>query len=66
MNDFYVEKWLAFTLIDGHWDIQLWADSAKPVSAKVYRLRIKVPPELIGEVAAEVRESSASTCGDPG
>jgi hypothetical protein len=30
------------------------ADSAKPVSGKVYRLRIKVPAELPGEVAAEV------------
>jgi hypothetical protein len=40
------------TLIDGRWDIQLWADNAKPISAKVYRLRIKVPAELIGEVAA--------------
>ena len=54
MSDFYVEKWLTFTPIGGRWDIQLWADSAKPVSAKVYRLRIKVPAELIGEVAAEV------------
>jgi hypothetical protein len=45
------------TLIDDKWDIQLWADSAKPVSAKVYRLRIKVPDELIGDVEAEVSES---------
>ena len=30
------------------------ADSAKPVSAKVYRLRVRVPEELVGEVAAEV------------
>jgi len=54
MEPIIIERWLTFTLIDGHWDIQLWADSAKPVSAKVYRLRIKVPAELIGEVAAEV------------
>ena len=51
MSETYIEK---FTLIDGKRDIQLWGDSAKPVSAKVYRLRIKVPPELLGEVAAEV------------
>ena len=43
MNEIYIEKWLTFTLIDGRWDIQLWAGSAKPVSAKVYRLHIKVP-----------------------
>jgi len=24
--------WLTFTLIDGKWDIQLWADNAKLVS----------------------------------
>jgi hypothetical protein len=49
-----MKKWLAFTLVDGKWDIQLWANSAKPVSGKVYRLRVKVPAELIGEMAAEV------------
>ena len=52
MSDFYFEKWLIFTLIAGRWDIQLWVDSAKPVSGKVYRLRIKVPAELIGEAEA--------------
>jgi hypothetical protein len=36
MSEIYIEKWLTFTLIDGRWDIQLWADSAK-----VYRLRAK-------------------------
>ena len=56
MSEIYVEKWLTFTLIGGRWDIQLWADSAKPVSGKVYRLRIKVPAELIGEVAATVSD----------
>ena len=54
MPDIYIEKWLTFTLVDGKWDIQLWTDAAKPVNAKVYRLRIKVLAELIGEVAAEV------------
>jgi hypothetical protein len=47
MSEIYIEKWLTFTLVDGEWDIQLWADSAK-----VYRLRIKVPAELIGEAEA--------------
>jgi len=47
-----------FTLIDGNWDIQLWVDSAKPVNAKVYRLRIKVPAELVGEAAAEAMVGS--------
>ena len=49
MSEIIVEKLLTFTLVDSRWDIQLWADSAKPVSAKVCRLRIKVPAELIGE-----------------
>ena len=49
MEEIITEKWLTFTLIDGEWDIQLWADSTK-----VYKLRIKVPAELLGEVAAEV------------
>ena len=53
MDEIIIEKWLTFTLIDGKWDIQLWTDSAKPVSAKVYRLRVKVPAELVGEVVAE-------------
>ena len=57
----YIEKWLTYTLIDGNWDIQLWVDSAKPISAKVYRLRIKVPVELIGEVAATVSEAIPDT-----
>ena len=57
MNDFYVEKWLTFTLIDGRWDIQLWANGAKPVSGKLYRLRVPVPAELIGEVVATVDET---------
>jgi len=48
MNDFYFEKWLTFTLIDGQWDIQLWASGATPVSGKLYRLRVPVPAELIG------------------
>ena len=55
-TDIYVEKWLTFTLIDGKWDIQLWTDSAKPVGTKVYKLHIKVPPELLGEVDATVTE----------
>jgi hypothetical protein len=25
MAEIYVEKWLTFTLIDGRWNIQLWA-----------------------------------------
>ena len=57
MNEIIIERWLTFTLIDGRWDIQLWADSAKPVSAKVYRLRINVPAELMGEAEATVSES---------
>jgi hypothetical protein len=54
MSETYIEK---FTLIDGKRDIQLWGDSAKPVSAKVYRLRIKVPAELVGEAEAKLSES---------
>jgi hypothetical protein len=54
MNEIIIEKWLTFTLIDGRWNIQLWADSAKPVNAKVYRLKVKVPPELVGKVEATV------------
>jgi hypothetical protein len=48
----YVERWLTFTLADGRWDIQLWPDSAKPVSGKTYRLTVRVPDELIGEAEA--------------
>jgi hypothetical protein len=44
MTEIIIKKWLTFTLIDGRWDIQLWADSGKPVSGKVYRLCVKVPP----------------------
>ena len=33
-------------------DIQLWADSAK-----VYRLRIKVPAELVGEAETTASET---------
>lgn len=33
MDGIVIEKWLTFTLIDGKWDIQFWADAAKPVSA---------------------------------
>ena len=54
MEPIIIERWLTFTLIDGKWDIQLWADNAKPVNAKVYRFKVAVPAELIGEVAAEV------------
>ncbi len=57
MDQIYVEKWLTFTLIDGKWDIQLWADSAKPVNAKMYRLHIKVPTELVGKAQVTVSES---------
>ena len=55
--DAYAEHWVTFRLVDGRWQIAMWQDAAKPVSAKVYRLRIKVPAELLGEVAAEVSES---------
>jgi hypothetical protein len=33
MDEIIIDRWLTFTLIDGKWDIQLGADSAKPVSA---------------------------------
>ena len=49
-----IKKWLTLTLVDGRWDIQLWADSAKPVNAKVYRLKVKGPDELVGEAQATV------------
>ena len=61
MDEIYIEKWLTFTLIDGRWDIQLWADSAKPVSGKVYRLCIKVPAEVVGEMAAETTQAQDET-----
>ena len=38
IDEIYIEKWLTFTLVDGKWDIHLWAESAKPVSGKVYKL----------------------------
>ena len=57
MIEIYVEKWLTFTLTDSLWDIQLWANSAKPVNAKLYRLKVRVPDELSGEVAAMVDEA---------
>jgi len=52
LDEIIIEKWLTFTLIDARWNIQVWADSAKPVSGKVYRLRIKVRGERNSEVAA--------------
>ena len=57
MDETIIEKWLTFTLVDGEWDIQLRADSARPVSAKVYRLRIKLPAELIGEAEATASDT---------
>jgi hypothetical protein len=45
-----VEKWLTFTLIDGRWDVQLWGKGYQPVDAKVYLVKIPVPPELVGPV----------------
>jgi hypothetical protein len=34
----------------------MWQDSAKPVSAKVYRLKVRVPDELVSEAQATVSE----------
>jgi hypothetical protein len=56
-----VIKLATFTLVDGQWDIQLWVNSAKPVNAKVYRLKVRVPDELTGEVAATVAVSPGKT-----
>jgi hypothetical protein len=56
VSEIYVEKWLTFTLTDGQWDIQLWANGAKPVTGKVYRLRVPVPAELIGQTIEGVIE----------
>ena len=57
MTEIYAEHWITFHLVDGRWQIAMWTDSAKPVSAKVYRLRIKVPAELVGEAEAKLSES---------
>jgi hypothetical protein len=57
VTEIYVEKWLTFTLTDGQWDIQLWGNAATPVSGKLYRLKVRVPAELIGEVVATVDEA---------
>ena len=56
MTEIYVERWLTFHLADGEWSIALWVDSARPISAKVYRLTLRVPTELIGEAQATVGE----------
>ena len=47
------EKWL----VDGRWDIQLWADNAKPINDKVCRLWVKVPTELVGEAEDTVSDT---------
>ena len=40
-------------MLTRHWEkFRLCVGSAKPVNAKVYRLRVKVPAELIGEIEA--------------
>ena len=49
----YAEHWITFHLdADGRWQIAIWTDAAMPISAKVYRLRVKVPAELVGEAEA--------------
>lgn len=58
MDPIIIERWLTFTLShDGRWDIQLWSDAAKPVNAKLYRLKVAVPAELIGDAQAAVSMS---------
>jgi hypothetical protein len=45
-----VTKHITFTLEpSGEWNIQLWPPGCQPVAGKVYRLRIVVPAELVGQ-----------------
>jgi hypothetical protein len=52
----YVEKIVTFTIgPDGRFDVQLWPSGYLPLTGKVYRIRVPVPQELIGEtVEAEI------------
>jgi hypothetical protein len=46
----YVEKFVTFVLTYGQWDIQFWGNNMQAVSGKVFKIRIPVPPELVGPV----------------
>ena len=43
-----IERFITFTINDGEWDIQSWPAGHRPLTGKVYKLRIPVPAELIG------------------
>jgi hypothetical protein len=58
MTKIYAEHWVTFHLdSSGRWQIAMWQDAARPVAAKLYRLRIKVPAELVGETQATVDDT---------
>jgi hypothetical protein len=44
-----IERFITFTINDGEWDIQSWPAGHRPLTGKVYKLRIVVPAELIGQ-----------------
>lgn len=44
----FVERLATFTVKDGEFDIQLWADGYRPLTGKVYRIKVPVPAELLG------------------
>jgi hypothetical protein len=44
-----IERFVTFTINDGEWDIQSWPAGYRPLTGKVYRLRIPVPAALIGQ-----------------
>jgi hypothetical protein len=48
----HVEKLITFVVIDGRFEIQLWP-SHTPIVGKLYRLKVAVPDELLGEATAE-------------
>jgi hypothetical protein len=55
----YVEKWATFTLKDGIWDVQLWANAHRPLVGKVFKVKIPVPAELIDvEIVASLEPES--------
>lgn len=52
----YVERLATFTVKDGEFDIQLWAEGYRPLTGKVYRIKVPVPAELVGEtVEVEIK-----------
>jgi|KBSSwiStaDraftv2_1062776.scaffolds.fasta_scaffold84750_6 hypothetical protein len=44
-----IERFITFTINEGEWDIQSWPAGHRPLTGKVYKLRIVVPAELVGQ-----------------